>query len=294
MSETNKRDLAGYGKEGPQVGWPNQARVAISFVINYEEGAELTPVNGDAHAEVYGGEFPLTIKDAGVRNLGMESLFEYGSRAGIWRLLRLFDGASIPVTFFATGFALTCNPDFCDYLKTSTHEIAGHGWRWIDYANMPREHEKKHIIQCINLIEKTSGTRPVGWYTGRRSPNTRDLLLEIGGFLYDSEAYSDDYPFYEGKHLVLPYSLDCNDFRFSTTPGFSSPEDFYHQLKSSFDYLYQENRSCMMSIGLHPRFAGHPGRCQALARFIDHIQQFPDIWLARRADIAEYWLDATK
>lgn len=287
-----KRDLVGYGQNQPTVKWPKNARIAINFVINYEEGAEMTPVNGDQYSEVYGGEFPLMVRSPGVRSLGMESIFEYGSRAGIWRLLRVFDQEQIPVTFFATGFALTLNPQFCDYLRASNHEVAGHGWRWIDYANMPKAEEKSHIIQCIDTIQNITGQKPQGWYTGRRSENTRDLLIELGGFLYDSESYADDYPFFEDKHLVIPYTLDCNDFRFGTTPGFGCPEDFNNHLKNTFDYLYQENRSCLMSIGLHPRFAGHPGRCQAVKRFIDYIKNFPDIWLARRSDIAAHWIRA--
>lgn len=221
----------------------------------------------------------------------MESLFEYGSRTGIWRLLRLFDTERIPLTFFATGFALNLNPDFCDYLGKSTHEIAGHGWRWIDYTQVTKAVEKEHIQKCIASIEQLTGVRPRGWYTGRRSVYTRDLLLEMGGFVYDSDSYADDVPYFIGNHLVIPYSLDCNDFRFGTTPGFSCPNDFYDQLKSTFDYLYQENRTAMMNIGLHPRFSGHPGRCMAVKRFIDYIKKFNDIWVARRIDIAHAWLE---
>lgn len=284
------RDLMGYGKEGPAIKWPKNAKVAVNFVINYEEGAELTPANGDKQAEVYGAEFPITAKPQGVRDLSMESLFGYGSRAGIWRLLRLFDAEQIPVTFFMTGYALTLNSLLADYLRHAPHEIAGHGWRWIDYATVPINQEKEHILLCIETIEQLTGARPLGWYTGRRSVHTRDLLKEIGGFVYDSECYDDDYPYFEDKHLVIPYSLSCNDFRFATPLGFSCPDDFFNQLKNTFDYLYQENRSCVMSVGLHPRFSGHPGRCMVLKQFINYIKTKPDVWVARRIDIANHWL----
>ncbi|RUR10770.1 chitin deacetylase [Legionella septentrionalis] len=288
------RDMSGYGKKQSGVQWPQKARMAVNFVINYEEGAELTPVNGDLCAETYGGEFPLAAKPEGMRNLSMESLFEYGSRAGIWRLLRLFDAAGIPLTFFVTGFALTLNPEFCVYLTHSKHEIAGHGWRWIDYARLAKKEEKEHMQICIDTIAALTGKRPQGWYTGRRSLHTRNLLREIGGFIYDSDSYADDLPYFEQEHLIIPYALDCNDFRFSISPGFRTGTDFFDYLKDSFDYLYAENRPVMLSIGLHPRFSGHPGRCMALKRFIGHIQQFPDIWITRRIDIANYWLSQSK
>lgn len=286
-----KRDLIGYGNNGAVLRWPNQAKIAISFVINYEEGAELTPVLGDSFAETYGGEFPLAAKPKGVRNFSMESLFEYGSRAGIWRLIRLFNEQHIPLTFFITGTALTLNPKLCDYLHITPHEIAGHGWRWIDYASISKTIEKQHIQQCIASLEQLTGKRPAGWYTGRRSEHTRELLREIGGFLYDSDSYADDAPYFIADHLVIPYSLDCNDFRFSTSPGFGCPNDFFDHLKNTFDYLYQENKTSLMSIGLHPRFSGHPGRCMALRQFIDYIKNFNDIWIARRIDIAHYWIE---
>lgn len=287
----SKRSVMGYGRNFPAVHWPDAAKVAINFVINYEEGAELSPLNGDKFSESYGGEFPLASKPQGVRNLSMESLFDYGSRAGLWRLLRLFDKENIPLTFFVTGFALTLNPDFCDFLRISHHEIAGHGWRWIDYAPIPKAEEKKHIQLCIETLHQLTGKKPQGWYTGRQSENTRKLLLEIGGFLYDSESYADDIPYFENQHLIIPYSLDCNDFRFGTSPGFTCPHDFFNQLKYTFDYLYEENRCGLMSIGLHPRFSGHPGRCMAVKKFIDYIKKFPDVWITRRIDIANYWLE---
>ena len=289
MSMENKRDLIGYGRNRPKVPWPNHAKIAINFVINYEEGAELTPYNHDASAEIYGGEFPLSTRPDGIRNYSMESLFEYGSRAGLWRLLKLFDEAQLPLTFFITGFALTLNPEFSAYLRESDHEIAGHGWRWIDYALVGREFEKKHIQQTIKTLKQLTGKNPQGWYTGRRSEYTRELLIENGTFLYDSDSYADDYPYFIDKQLIIPYSLICNDFRFGTSPGYSSPEDFYNQLISTFNFLYQENQNGLMSIGLHPRFSGHPGRCYALLRFIEFIQKYNDIWITRRIDIAHHW-----
>lgn len=285
-----KRDMVGYGQNLPQIRWPNKARIAINFVVNYEEGAELSPINGDDAAEVYGGEFPLTPKPRGMRNLSMESVFEYGSRVGIWRLLNLFDKEQIDVTFFATGFALTLNDSLCQYLSQANHEIAGHGWRWIDYATLTKEEEKEHIKKCIDTIRTLTNHTIQGWYTGRRSPNTRDLIIGTGQFLYDSDSYSDDRPYFENQHLVIPYTLDCNDFRFTTNPGFSSGNDFFTYLKNTFTYLYQENRQAMMTIGLHPRISGHPGRAMALKQFIDFIKPIQDVWIARRIDIAKHWL----
>ncbi|QBR84564.1 chitin deacetylase [Legionella israelensis] len=284
-----KRDMIGYGGKPPRIEWPNQAKLALNFVINYEEGAERSPLHNDKTAETYGGEFPLIAKPVGQRHLSMESLFEYGSRSGLWRLLRLFDQYHIPLTFFVTGFALTLNQPFCDYLRHSPHEIAGHGWRWIDYSNLSQKEEKEHMYLCLETIEHLTGQRPLGWYTGRTSEVTRKLLLDIGGVVYDSDSYADDLPYFIGKHLIIPYTLDCNDFRYTTSPGFTSPTDFFQHLKWTFDYLYQDNHLSMMTIALHPRISGRPGRCMAIKQFIDYIAQFQDIWIARRIDIANYW-----
>ncbi|CEK11715.1 polysaccharide deacetylase family protein [Legionella hackeliae] len=286
-----QRQLVGYGPHSLQIFWPNHAKIAVNFVLNYEEGAELTPLNGDKVSEEYGGEFPFAKKQEGMRNLSMESLFEYGSRTGLWRLIRLFDAENIPLTFFITGFALTLNSELALYLKSSPHELAGHGWRWIDYALIPKEEEKNHILQCRNTIEHLTGNAVSGWYTGRRSENTRDLLLEIGGFMYDSDSYADDLPYFEGNHLIIPYTLDCNDFRFGTSPGFSHGEAFFMHLKNTFDYLYAEQRTAMMTVALHARMSGHPGRCMAVKQFITYLKQFPDVWITRRIDIANYWLN---
>lgn len=285
------RDLVGYGPEEKKFFWPNKAKIAISFVINYEEGSELSPLNGDSQAETRGTDFPFILKAKGQRNLSMESFYEYGSRVGIWRLLRLFDHYKIPLTFFVTGQALTLNPLFADYLTHQSHEVAGHGWRWINYTNIPRRVEKKHILLCIETLEKLIGHKPRGWYTGRRSENTRELLLEIGGFLYDSDSYADELPYYSENHLIIPYSLDCNDFRFTTTPGFADTKAFYEQLMNTFHYLYQEKHLAIMTIGLHPRLSGKPDRCLMLKQFLEYIMQYQDIWIARRIDIAQFWLE---
>lgn len=284
------RTMSGYGPEEGNFFWPNKAKIALSFVLNYEEGSELSPVNGDAYAETNGADFPFAAKEKGMRNLSMESFYEYGSRVGLWRLLRLFDQYQIPLTFFVSGQALILNPLFAAYLAQQPHEIAGHGWRWIDYAKVPRAVEKEHMLLCIESLSQLTGQRPKGWYTGRRSENTRNLLLEVGGFIYDSDSYADELPFYIEKHLVIPYSLDCNDFKFTTNPGFSSPKDFYEQLTNTFNYLYLEQRPALMTIGLHPRLSGKPARCMVLKQFLEYLQQYEDIWIARRIDVANYWL----
>jgi peptidoglycan/xylan/chitin deacetylase (PgdA/CDA1 family) len=287
------RDLIGYGPNPPSFEWPNKAKVAINFVINYEEGAELSPVNGDAEAELYGCDFPFSEKPSQQRNMSIESFYEYGSRVGIWRLIRLFDARHIPLTFFVTGYALILNPTFSKYLEKSAHEVAGHGWRWINYADTSKETEENDIIRCIDTLEHLTSQRPKGWYTGRKSLHTRELLIKIGGFTYDSDSYADELPFKTGNHLIIPYSLDCNDFRFTTSPGFNTSNDFYIQLKNTFDYLYQEKRLAVMTIGLHPRLSGYPGRSHAINQFLNYLDQFKDIWITKRIDIANYWLSKT-
>ncbi len=284
------RNCQGYGAAGPNITWPNQARCVVNFVINYEEGAERSPVNHDRFAETYGGEFPLSPRQAGIRHLSMESLYEYGSRTGIWRLIRLFDGRQVPVTFFVTGFALLQNPEFATFLSHCPHDIAGHGWRWLDYHDMSVEQEQEHIHKCLQAIRTLTGKQATGWYTGRQSIHTRQLVAQCSDVLYCSDSYADDWPYEEQGLLMLPYSLDCNDFRYSTSPGWSCGADFLSHLIDSFDYLYQENKGAIMTIGLHPRFSGHPGRCAVIAKFLDHLQSYPDIWLAHRHDIAKYWL----
>jgi len=291
----DNRDLVGYGRCPPHSAWPGDARLAISFVLNYEEGAERTPLNGDLQSETYGGELPLAAKPDGVRSLSMESLFEYGSRAGVWRLFRVFEQYQTPLTLFAVGLALAQNPAVARYCADMNYEVAGHGWRWIDYGQVPVDLERRHIEQTVALIAQQTGKRPVGWYTGRRSANTRELLLQLGGFLYDSESYADDLPYYvyrdEKPHLVIPYTLDCNDFRYGSAPGFATGEDFYHYLRATFDQLYREgaSRPKLMNIGLHARFSGRPGRTDSLRRFLDYISNYDNLWLCRREDIARHW-----
>ena len=292
-----KRDLVGYGAKPLHPQWPDSARVAINFAINYEEGAERSPLIGDDFAETYGAEFPLTQKPAGERHLSTESLFEYGSRAGIWRLLKLFEARGLNTTIFATGLALSNNIELAKYLAASNHEVAGHGWRWIDYSDIDLEIERAHIAKTTELIQKLTGKISVGWYTGRRSSNTRDLLAAHGSFLYDSESYADDLPYYvdvqEKPHLVIPYNLDCNDFRFTTSPGFSSSADFYFHLRDTFDQLWSEGADCpkMMSVGLHGRIGGRPARAAAVEKFLEHVLKHDQVWICRRDEIARHWLE---
>ena len=284
-----KRDMVGYGRATPQTKWPNDAQVVINFVNNYEEGAEKTPVNGDETAETYGADFPFSQNPHGMRHLSMESMFEFGARVGFWRLVDLFDKNQIPLTFFATGYALTLNHEVGAYLKSSAHEVAGHGWRWINYASLPADEEKQHILKTIHTIKKYTGYDIKGWYTGRKSSHTRSLLIETGQFLYDSDSYADDLPYYEDRHLILPYSLDCNDIRYTTCPGFQTPEAFLSYLKDTFNFLYQEKKGAIMTIGLHPRISGHAAKTLAIEQFIKYIHAIPKVWIARRIDIATHW-----
>lgn len=289
-----QRDFTAYGRQPPAIQWPNKARLAVSFVINYEEGGESNPLDGDLHAQTLGAEFPLHPLPPGQRHLGSESLYEYGSRVGVWRLIRLFDVLDMPVTFFAVGLALQRNPLLCDYLRQSSHEVAGHGWRWIDYSSMPFDEEKAHIKRCIALINDKVAKEVSGWYTGKRSSNTRSILMGIDDILYDSDSYADDIPYYQpqSKHLIIPYNLDCNDFRFTTNPGFVCGEDFLNHLKASFNMLYAEGIDApkMMSIGLHPRIGGRPGRAWAIEQFLNYINTFDDVWITTRQAIAQHWL----
>ncbi|WP_367607183.1 polysaccharide deacetylase family protein [Legionella sp. W05-934-2] len=287
-----KRNLIGYGPNPPDYDWPNGAKVAVNFVLNYEEGAELTPVNGDDSCENYGGEFPLSRKEKNERSLSMESLYEYGSRAGVWRLLRLFEKNNVPLTLFATGLALQLNPPLCQYLTQKAYDIAGHGWRWIDQSQLSAPEEKRHMIKTIATIEQLTNQRIKGWYSGRKSNHTRRLLKEIGGFLYDSDSYADDIPYYDDdRHLIIPYNLVTNDFRFCTQPGFSGPADFYLTLKNTLDYLVSENRWSVMTIGLHPRISGYPARAQVIKEFLNYLKSKPNVWVCRRVDIAQFCMN---
>ena len=287
--------MVGYGASPPDPQWPGGARLAVQFVVNYEEGGENCVLHGDAASEAFLSEIIGAKPLAGVRHMNMESIYEYGSRAGFWRLHRLFGERAIPVTVFGVAMALARNPDAVAAMRQSDWEIASHGYRWIDYQFVAESDERAHVAEAIAIHTRITGERPLGWYTGRTGPNTRRLVVEHGGLLYDSDSYADDLPYWThdfGRpHLVVPYTLDNNDMRFATAQGFNSGDQFYAYLKDSFDTLYAEGEAApkMMSIGLHCRLAGRPGRTAALARFLDHVERHDKVWLARRIDIARHW-----
>jgi putative urate catabolism protein len=287
--------MVGYGSKDKKIRWPNNARIAVQIVLNYEEGAENCVLNGDKNSEVFLSEI-IGAQPVKGRHINMESLYEYGSRRGFWRLHKIFKEKKIPITIFGVGMALTKNPQICKVLKSSNYEVASHGWRWIDYQNIKKSEEKKHMKMAINIHTKIFGERPLGWYTGRCSPNTRDLVFEDGGFLYDSDSYSDDLPYWETrnnkKQLIIPYTLDNNDMRFATNQGFNTGDHFYSYLKDSFDALYEEGKTHpkMMSVGLHCRIIGKPGRIQALKKFLDYIKKHKNVWICKRVDIAKHWI----
>ena len=295
MIKKSSRDLIGYGSKGKKISWPNNAKLALQIVLNYEEGGENSVLNGDKYSETFLSEI-IGAKAIKGRHVSMESIYEYGSKSGFWRLDRLFKEKKIPITIFGVGLALEQNPDVCDAIKNGDYEIAAHGYRWIDYQNIKKSVEKKHMQQAIKTIKKIFGSRPLGWYTGRCSPNTRDLVFDDGGFLYDSDSYSDDLPYWEQrgkkKQLIIPYTLDNNDMRFATNQGFNTGDHFYNYLKDSFDTLYEEGKTNpkMMSVGLHCRIIGRPGRIQSLRRFLDYVLKFDDIWICKRIDIAKHWI----
>ena len=295
MTKKNLRNMIGYGSRGKNVSWPNNAKLALQIVLNYEEGGENTILNGDKYSETFLSEI-IGAKPIKGRHVSMESIYEYGSRVGFWRLDKLFKEKKIPVTIFGVGLALKQNPEICDAIKKGDYEIAAHGYRWIDYQNIKKSVEKKHMQQAIKTIQEIFGSRPLGWYTGRSSPNTRDLVFDDGGFLYDSDSYSDDLPYWEQrgkkKQLIIPYTLDNNDMRFATNQGFNTGDHFYNYLKDSFDALYEEGKfnPKMMSVGLHCRLIGRPGRIQSLKKFIDYVLKFDDIWICKRIDIAKHWI----
>jgi putative urate catabolism protein len=295
MVKKNSRDLVGYGKKGKKISWPNNAKLALQIVLNYEEGGENSVLNGDKYSETFLSEI-IGAKAIKGRHISMESIYEYGSRSGFWRLDKLFKEKKIPITIFGVGLALKQNPDVCHAIKNGDYEIAAHGYRWIDYQDVKKSVEKKHMQQAIKTIKDIFGSRPLGWYTGRCSPNTRDLVFEDGGFLYDSDSYSDDLPYWEQrgkkKQLIIPYTLDNNDMRFATNQGFNTGDHFYNYLKDSFDALYEEGKTTpkMMSVGLHCRLIGRPGRIQSLKKFLDYVLKFEDIWICKRIDIAKHWI----
>ena len=295
MNKKYSRDMVGYGQKQPKVKWPNNAKLALQIVLNYEEGSENCVLNGDRTSEVFLSEI-IGAQPIKGRHINMESLYEYGSRRGFWRIHELFQEKKIPLTIFGVGMALERNQKVCNAIKESDYEVASHGWRWIDYQKVSRSTEKKHMQMAIKSIEKIFGKRPLGWYTGRCSPNTLDLVMEEGGFLYDSDSYSDDLPYWEfrgkKKQLIIPYTLDNNDMRFTTNQGFNSGDQFYTYLKDSFDALYNEGNTNpkMMSVGLHCRLIGRPGRIQSLKKFLDYVMKHEDIWICKRIDIAKHWI----
>lgn len=295
MLDRYPRDLIGYGRNTPNPNWQNQARVAVQFVINYEEGGENCILHGDQAAEAFLSEIIGAEPLNGVRHMNIESMYEYGSRAGFWRLHRLFTQRGIPVTVYGVAMALERNPEAVAAMLEADWEIASHGYRWIDYKYYSEAVERSHLQQAIEIHTRVTGSRPLGWYTGRNSPNTRKLVVEEGGFLYDADSYADDLPYWNyefGKpHLVIPYTLDNNDMRFATAQGFNSGDQFFAYLRDAFDTLYAEGETApkMMSIGLHCRLVGRPGRAASLARFLDYVQQHDRVWLCRRIDIARHW-----
>jgi len=297
------RDLVGYGRNPPHALWPGGARIAVQFVLNYEEGGENATLHGDAGSEQFLSEManPPAYAD---RHLSMEGIYEYGSRAGVWRLLREFEQRGLPLTVFGVGMALQRHPELTAAFQQLGHEIACHGWRWISYQGVDEATEREHMRLGMQAIQDLTGERPLGWYTGRDSPQTRRLVADFGGFEYDSDYYGDDLPFWmkvqktDGTvvpHLVVPYTLDCNDMRFALPQGYSHGDEFFQYLRDSFDVLYAEgdpaglNRPKMLSIGMHCRLLGRPGRIRALQRFLDHVQQHEHVWICRRIDIARHW-----
>ncbi|WP_439605712.1 allantoinase PuuE [Hydrogenophaga sp.] len=297
------RDLAGYGRDVPHARWPNGARIAVQFVLNYEEGGENSVLHGDDASEQFLSEMfnPAAYP---ARHISMEGIYEYGARAGVWRILREFERRGLPLTVFGVATALQRSPDVTAAFRELGHDIACHGLKWIHYQNVDEATERAHMAQAMQIIQDLTGSRPLGWYTGRDSPNTRRLVADFGGFEYDSDYYGDDLPFWmkvcktdgsDAHQLIVPYTLDCNDMRFALPQGFSHAGPFFEYLRDSFDALYAEgdpaglDRPKMMSIGMHCRLLGRPGRITALQRFLDHVQRHEHVWVARRVDIARHW-----
>ena len=307
LSSNYPRDMTGYGRRPPHPQWPGQARVALQFVLNYEEGGENNVLHGDPASETFLSEI-IGAQAFPMRHMSMESLYEYGSRAGLWRLLRLFEQRQMPLTVFGVAMALKRNPEALAAFAELDHEIACHGLKWISYQNIDEATERAHLQEAVQIMRELTGQAPLGWYTGRDSPNTRRLLVEHGGFSYDADHYGDDLPFWQQvahngadgqprvtPHLVVPYTLDTNDMRFAAAQGFNSGSQFFDYLKDAFDVLYAEgdpaglDRPKMLSVGLHCRIVGRPGRAAALARFLDYVQRHDKVWIARRIDIATHW-----
>lgn len=293
---TYPRDMKGYGRNAPHPHWPGEARIAVQFVINYEEGGENCILHGDAASEAFLSEIVGAAPWPGQRHMNMESIYEYGSRAGYWRLWRMFTERNLPVTVFAVASALARYPEIVDSMQEAGWEIATHGLKWIDYRDTPRERERADILEAIRIQTKLTGERPLGCYQGRTSENTIPLTMEEGGFLYTADVYADELPYWlagqNGPQLAVPYTLDANDMRFATPQGFNTGEQFFTYLKDSFDTLYAEGETApkMMSIGLHCRLVGRPGRAAALARFLDYVKSHDRVWVATRLDIARHWV----
>ena len=286
------RDMRGYGQRPPQAGWPDGARIAVQFVINYEEGGENCVLHGDAESESFLSEIIGAVPIEGQRHMNMESIYEYGSRAGFWRLHRMFTERDLPVTVFAVAMALERNPEAVAAMHSSSWEIASHGYRWVDYQFVDEATEREHFRKAMEIHERETGERPAGWYLGRCSPNSHRIASEEGDFVYNSDTYCDDLPYWDRSfatpQLMVPYTLDANDMRFATPQGFNSGQQFLDYLKDSFDVLHAEGGR-MMSIGLHCRLAGRPGRAAALGRFLDYVTAHDDVWVATRLDIAKHW-----
>jgi len=286
------RNLRGYGRQPPEPGWPDGARTAVQFVINYEEGAENCVLHGDAASEAFLSEIVGAVAYPEQRHMNMESMYEYGARAGFWRLHRMFTSRDLPVTVFGVAMALERNPEAVAAMQEAGWEIASHGYRWVDYQQVDKTTEMKHLRLAIDVHTRVTGERPLGWYLGRCSPNSHRLVAEEGGFLYNADTYADDLPYWDyacgTPQLMVPYTLDANDMRFATPQGFNSGQQFFDYLKDSFDVLHAEGGR-MMSVGLHCRLAGRPGRAAALARFLDHVASHDNVWVTRRIDIARHW-----
>ena len=301
------RDMLGYGEHAPVAKWPNKAKIAVQFVINYEEGAENCILHGDNASETFLSEIVGALPFEQERHMNMESFYEYGSRSGFWRLHRLFTERNMPVTVFGVAMAMQRNPTIVDAMLQADWEIASHGYRWIDYQKVPIDTEREHLQQAIEIHQQMTGDKPKGWYLGRMSPNTRHLVRQEGSFLYDADSYADDLPYYlygsenthdnnqqaynDKPHLIVPYTLDANDMRFASPQGFNSGDQFFTYLKDAFDTLYSEGDFApkMMSIGLHCRIIGRPGRFASLVKFLNYIETFSDVWVCKRQDIAEHW-----
>ncbi|WP_265554825.1 allantoinase PuuE [Serratia grimesii] len=300
LNKDYPRDLIGYGGQPPHARWPGQARIAVQFVLNYEEGAENNVLHGDAGSEQFLSDI-IGAASYPERHMSMDSLYEYGSRAGFWRIYNEFQRRGLPLTVFGVAMALARNPLVVEAIKNANYDVVSHGWRWIHYQHMDEVTERQHMQQAIRVLRDLFGKAPLGWYTGRDSPNTRRLVVEQGGLMYDSDYYGDDLPFWtevqctngeKKPHLIVPYTLEANDMRFASPQGFNTGEQFFTYLKDSFDVLYAEGAESpkMLSIGMHCRLLGRPGKFRALQRFLDYIEQYDRVWVCRRQDIADHWL----